>query len=313
MKFSFTRWPFVAIYLMPSPPKLNPSEVGALCPDFDSIVEIGSGGFKTVYRASADGITEVIKVIAIPAADGSPDQDRYREECLQRVRREVNILGQCTTPFMVRLGKLPLQGHELNGDFYAIYSEEFLQGPDLRALIRSQAILPDENEAKLLMNCLLRAIKELWSKQYVHRDIKPANVIRLNDPERPFVLIDLGIAFGLQETGITVSGAPCTLRYLAPEMANPNFRSSLDYRSDLYTTALTVFEFASGKHPIARDSDDQIHTISRALRDAPKFLQEERPTYSLEFCTLIDQLLKKKPALRPANLDHLIKITQPIP
>lgn len=303
----------MAVYSMPSLPKLSHQEVESICPGFNGIEEIGSGGFKTVYRAFTEGETEVIKVIAIPSADGSPDEDRYRDECLQRVRREVDILGQCATPFMVRLGKLPLQGHELNGSFYAIYSEEFLKGPDLRAQIRSQAVLPDENEAKLLANCLLRAIKELWSKQYVHRDIKPANVIKLNDPERPFVLIDLGIAFGLQETGITVSGAPCTLRYLAPEMANPNFRSSLDYRSDLYTTALTVFEFASGKHPIARDSDDQIHTISRALHDAPKFLQDERPTYSTEFCTLIDQLLKKKPALRPANLDHLIKITQPIP
>ena len=66
-----------------------------------------------------------------------------------------------------------------------------------------------------------------------------------------------------------------------------------------------------GKHPIARDSDDQIHTISRALHEPPKVLNEECPTYSIQFCTLIDQLLKKKPALRPANLDQLIKQTQP--
>ena len=234
---------------MQSPPKLSSADVAALCPEYVDIVEIGSGGFKTVYQARIGTLSEVIKVIAVPATDGSTEQERYREECLQRVRREVNVLGKCVTPFMVKLGSLPLQGREVNGHFYVIYSEELLDGSDLRVLIKSRNSLPDECEAKLLMNCLLRAIKELWSKQYVHRDIKPANVIKLKDSERPFVLIDLGIAFGLQETGITIGGAPCTLRYLAPEMATPNFRASLDYRSDLYTTALTVFEYASGKAP----------------------------------------------------------------
>lgn len=295
---------------MQSPPKLSPAEIALLCPSYSDIKEIGSGGFKTVYQTSIDGINEVIKVIGVPVSDGSTEQDRYREESLQRVRREVNVLAQCSTPFMVKLGCLHLEGREVSGAFYAVYSEEFLAGPDLRALIRSRATLPEEREAKMLMNCLLKAVKELWSKQYVHRDIKPANVIKLDDPKRPFVLIDLGIAFGLQETGITISGAPCTLRYLAPEMANPNFRTTLDYRSDLYTIALTVFEYASGKHPIARDNDDQIHTISRALHQLPKLLSDECPAYSHEFCNLIDQLLKKKPSLRPSNLDHLINLTE---
>lgn len=163
----------------------------------------------------------------------------------------------------------------------------------------------------MLMKCLLLAIKELWSMRYIHRDIKPANVIKLDDPQRPFVLIDLGIAFGLLETGLTYNAAfrdpPATFRYLAPEMANPAFRSNLDYRSDLYTAALTCFEYAAGQHPIARDSDDVIRTVTRALHDVPRPLQSLRPDYSPAFCRLIDQLLKKKPALRPANLDSLIK------
>ena len=154
-------------------------------------------------------------------------------------------------------------------------------------------------------------LKHAHDSGLIHRDIKPANVIKLNDPNRPFVLIDLGIAFGLLETGLTYNaafrGPPATFRYLAPEMANPAFRSNLDYRSDLYTSALTCFEYAAGQHPIARDSDDMIRTVTRAIHDAPKPLQDLRPEFSPAFCKLIDQLLKKKPSLRPANLDSLIK------
>lgn len=160
------------------------------------------------------------------------------------------------------------------------------------------------------MRCLLEAVKEIWSMRYIHRDIKPANVIKLNDPDRPFVLIDLGIAFGLLESGLTVQGVPCTARYLAPEMGNPKFRGNLDYRTDLYTVALTVFEYSAGQHPIARDSDDPIRTVTRALHQPAKPLHDLRPDFSPKFCQMIDQLLKKKPALRPANLTSLISQTK---
>lgn len=291
------------------PFKLTPADITSLFPDYVDVSEIGSGGFKTVFSAVKQEVTEVIKVIGIPNTDGSTQQDKYRDECLQRVRREVRVLSQCKTPFLVKLASLPLDGYEVHGGYYAIYSEELLDGSDLKALIHARTALPNEVEAKTLFRCMLHAIKELWSMQFIHRDIKPANVIKLDDATRPFVLIDLGIAFGVLETGLTLRGTPCTLRYLAPEMANPDFRASLDYRSDLYAAALTVFEYSAGVHPIAHDSDDQVQTVSRALRQPPRPLAAVRPDFSTPFCNLIDQLLKKKPSLRPAKIDSLIEQT----
>jgi serine/threonine protein kinase len=292
------------------PSKLTAFELSPLFPQFRGLVEIGHGGFKTVFKGNVHGVPEVLKVISIPRTDGSDEQERFRDECFARVRREYNILERCESPFMVKLSSIPLGEHEIQGDFYSIYAEEFLDGPDLWKLIRAKSALPDESEAKLLMRCLLEAVKEIWSMRYIHRDIKPANVIKLNDPDRPFVLIDLGIAFGLLESGLTVQGVPCTARYLAPEMGNPNFRGNLDYRTDLYTVALTVFEYSAGQHPIARDSDDPIRTVTRALHQPAKPLNDLRPDFSQKFCQLIDQLLKKKPALRPANLTSLISQTK---
>lgn len=297
---------------MKQPPKLGATELTPIFPQFRGLHEIGHGGFKTVFKGTVQGKAEVLKVIGIPAPDDPNDDDqvRFQEECVARVQREVEILSRCKSSFMVKLASVALGEHQISGFTYSIYSEEFLDGPDLWAVIKAKGPKPDEPEAKRLMRCLLEAIKEIWSMRFIHRDIKPANVIKLNDPDRPFVLIDLGIAFGLLETGLTLHGVPCTNRYLAPEMANPNFRASLDYRTDLYTIALTVFEYAAGQHPIARDSDDAIRTISRALHDPAKPLQSLRPDFSSGFCRLIDQLLKKKPALRPANLDKLIAQTE---
>lgn len=178
-------------------PTLTASEIALKFSQFKDVQEIGRGGFKTVFKGEVDGVPEVLKVISIPRTDGSAEQLRFRDECFARVRREYSILQRCKSPFMVKVASVALQEHEMNGDFFSIYSEEFLDGPDLWKLIRAKPPLPNEQEAKLLMRCLLIAVKELWSMRFIHRDIKPANVIKLDDSNRPFVLIDLGIAFGL--------------------------------------------------------------------------------------------------------------------
>ena len=147
-------------------------------------------------------------------------------------------------------------------------------------------------------------------KRQVHRDIKPANIFSTNDTNRSYVLLDLGIAYNVLEPGLTLdpTNIPATPLYMAPEMLDPNFRESLSYRADLYAAGLTVFEFASGGiHPLAKKDDDLVKTVTRVLRQEPTRLKELRPDLSPETLALIDQLIRKKPALRPGNLNLILK------
>jgi hypothetical protein len=50
-----------------------------------------------------------------------------------------------------------------------------------------------------------------------------------------------------------------------------------------------------------------MRTISRALHQPATPLASHRNDLSPGFCQIIDQMLKKKPALRPANLNALIQ------
>jgi eukaryotic-like serine/threonine-protein kinase len=83
------------------------------------------------------GQSEFLKVIGIPTPDDHNDDDelRFQEECVARVKWEVEILSRCQSPFMVKLASVALVEHQINGFTYSIYSEEYLDGPDLWALI----------------------------------------------------------------------------------------------------------------------------------------------------------------------------------
>jgi serine/threonine protein kinase len=264
-----------------------------------------------VYLVTLDRNPEALKLIQIPASDGSADAEAFKREMIGRVRREVEALGRCTGPEIVRLGTLALTSLIINSIDYVAYSEEFLDGSDLWKLLTSGAAKPTEEELRLLFVTLLKAIREVWALGYIHRDIKPKNVMKLNNPARQFVLLDFGIAYSVQDTGLTANPTGrmplATYRYLAPEMMNPGFRETIDYRTSLYTTAMTVYEYGAQHHPLAQNRDDMMHTISRALHQPATPLAKLRPDLSPGFCQIVDQMLKKKPALRPANLKTLIQ------
>jgi len=109
---------------MKQPPKLSPTDLSPIFPQFQGIQEIGSEGFKTVFKGSIQGNPEVLKVIGIPVPDDPNDDDqiRFQEECVARVKREVEILSRCQSPSMVKLASVPLAEHEINGFTYSIYT-----------------------------------------------------------------------------------------------------------------------------------------------------------------------------------------------
>lgn len=274
-----------------------------------SVEFLQKGGFKAVYRARIAGKPEALKLVNIPNLEGEEFAEEFRLECLKRITREVQVLGRCQTPFLVKLGSLPPTGVRFASQEFVAYTEEYLDGDDLKKLIERR-VRPDENEVRTLLVCLLKAIRELWSMGIIHRDIKPGNVIKLNQSDRPCVLLDLGIAYSIVDTPLTFGAEhrppPGTFRYLAPEMLQPNFRVALDFRSDVYTIGLTVFEYAAGQHPLAESRDDLVTTLSRILRERPKPLGQFRPEFSPVLLRTVDQMLKKWPALRPANLEEMI-------
>jgi len=282
--------------------------ISASFPEFQDITFIQSGGFKFVYSATANGKKQALKLVFIPPISNPKNEEEVllQKEVKSRVRREIELLSKLRCPEIVKLGVIGPREVQIEGHDFVGYSEEFLEGKTLWDILIAGGTKPSEKELRTLFTSLLSAIAEMWEHKAIHRDIKPCNIIKLDDPQRPFVLLDLGIAFVIGETALTNAGFPRTNRYMAPEMIHPAFRDTLDYRSDLYTTALTVYEYGAQRHPIAGSFEDPIITITRAVTEIPVPLKTYRPDLPSDFCDTIDQLLKKKPSLRPSNLKVLI-------
>ncbi len=285
--------------------KLDDMLVERSIPEAQNVKFHAEGGFKAVYKAEINHEIEALKVIYLPEKS---DQPEARAEIGARIKREVESLARLSSPYVVKLGSLSPRICRIGDHDYIIYSEELLNGPSLADRLRA-GHKPGFGKCLSLFVCLLKVVSELKSENLIHRDIKPGNIIEVGLDERPFVLLDLGVAFKLDSTAITSNPEyrHGTLPYMAPEMFAPRFRELMDFRSDLYSAAVTLYEYAAGTHPVARSNENDQNTIYRITRVKPLPFRMHRQDFPVGFCDLIDKLIRKKPALRPSNIEALLE------
>jgi serine/threonine protein kinase len=263
-------------------------------PELNGAEFISAGGFKAVFRVElSDGSEEALKAVLLPD-DESEDS---RDQLVARVLREVEVLQRCSSPYLVKVGSFDPVITKVGDHDYLIYTEELLSGVPVAGLIGP----PTSFETILsLTRCVLEAIHEIDKIGHIHRDIKPHNIMATGLQERPFVVLDLGIAFKVHGTELTPPGrGPLgTPLYMAPELFRPNYKDALDIRADIYSAGVTIFELAAGTHPLARRGEDLYTTMYRILHQRPFKLHTLRPDLPEWFCEMIDRSIKKTPALR---------------
>ncbi|MDF1812379.1 MAG: serine/threonine-protein kinase [Verrucomicrobiales bacterium] len=265
---------------------------------------IATGGFKAVYQLKfSDGSAdEAIKAVFIPQAS-SDEESLQRDQLVARAKREIKALNACTHPNIVKLGRVDAEMREIDGSDYLVYSEEFLPGYALDQWLNAGTQVGFD-ELLVLFESILSLIKDLANLGYLHRDIKPNNIMESNDPNRRFVVLDMGIAYKMEGTQLTQGGnPPGTLRYMAPELLKPDYKDNMDFRCDLYSAGMTVYVLAAGAHPFAPSPQDPYATVYRIINTQPAALYSVRPDLPKAFCQIIDRCIRKRPALRYNTID----------
>ncbi|CAJ0926393.1 unnamed protein product, partial [Mesorhabditis belari] len=133
---------------------------------------------------------------------------------------------------------------------------EFCERNSLRHVLNDPEILYNWKTILVWAEHLTTALLYLKSHKILHRDIKPENVLVTID----FVLKlgDFGLVRDLSSVAISTNLAG-TYRYMSPEAYGVFDRIQIDYPSDLYSTALCLWEIVERRRVFSPEYDNVEH------------------------------------------------------
>ncbi len=219
---------------------------------------LGSGAFKTVYRANEPGgLTFALKIIR--SSNASPRTDR-----------EVQAIRRCDHHCVAKLFEVGSQPYD--GDQYEFIIEEYIDGGTLQSRLESEGRLEDE-ELHRLGSTLIDALTHLAGLDLVHRDIKPDNIMYRAETGEP-VLVDFGLVRDLAAPSLTPSHlprGPGTPYFAAPEQLN-NEKHLIDWRTDQFSLGVVLYFAGFGSHPYQHSGEPLYDrdTVERVALRGPR-------------------------------------------
>jgi predicted Ser/Thr protein kinase len=222
------------------PPK--PEELAEQFPHLDILELLGQGGMGAVYRARQKHLDRLVALKILPPEVG-------REQAFaERFTREARSLARLNHPHIVTVYDF---GHTADGLYFFIM--EFVEGTDLRQVIRTSELSP--REALAIVPQICEALQFAHDEGIVHRDIKPENI--LLDKKGRVKIADFGLAKILNSPAtvytLTQAGQRMgTPHYMAPEQIEHPDR--VDHRADIFSLGVVFYEMLTGELPIGRFS-----------------------------------------------------------
>lgn len=210
--------------------------------------QLGAGAMGVVYRAlDGGGNLVAFKMLRSSVIDA--------DELRERLIREAAALRKVKHPAVAAMLDVETDSDE------TFIVTELIDGPTLEEYVADHGPL-DSHALVLLAQRLNDALDAVHAADVVHRDLKPNNV--LMSSEGP-VLIDFGIAHGMQDPRLTSTGLVVgTPGYLAPELINGLDPSA---QTDQWGWAAVLLFAATGRAPFGYGGFEAV--ISRAMAGRP--------------------------------------------
>ncbi|MBN2541294.1 serine/threonine protein kinase [bacterium] len=285
-------------------PNLKIDDIQQIIPQASDIELVDdTSGQKLVFSGIISGIKYALKFMKPnPQLTEEGTFSERLDDVTVRAQREVETMGQCETPYLVKIGPISLETEEFDGEPIIYFSEEFIEGENLKQYLQSNGQLSASDLIKLGSQ-ISEAIDSLWQHRKIHRDIKPGNIMRRSS-NGDFVLLDMGLVFDFENESISL-GPVGTRIYFSPEQMDfANRRQIMDFRSDLFSLGIVMYEMATGEHPfidpITKNSFDVLRNIANMNPTPPVDIRND---LSNELSDVILRLLAKRPALRFRSIE----------
>src|SRR5215470_9230586 len=275
----------------PSQPGIAPAgddltEGTLLAGRYEIIKLLGQGGMGAVYKARD---TELDRMVALKLI--RPELAK-NPEILRRFKQELILARQVTHKNVIRIFDL---GQSEGIKFITM---DFVEGQDLRHLLRERGKFPPEEAAKIMLQ-ICRALEAAHSEGVIHRDLKPQNVM-LDAGGRAYVM-DFGIARSAYLPGMTQTGALIgTPEYMSPEQARGE---KLTERSDIFSLGVIFYELLMGGSPYA--SDTPLATLWKRMQEKAVPPAVTDPTIPKPLSDIVVKALEIEPENRFATAGEM--------
>jgi eukaryotic-like serine/threonine-protein kinase len=236
--------------------------------------ELGRGGMGAVYSATDQVLLRSVAIKVL--------KDKGGEEVGKRLRLEAQIAARLLHENVVRIYDFG----QADGTSFLI-----MEQVDGTSYSRRWRHLPIEDRLRILAQ-VAEAMDYAHHQGVVHRDIKPGNVL-LTAADSP-KLTDFGLSILIEQgddSGI-VRGTPL---YMSPEQTRG---SQLDFRSDLYSLGVMIYESTTGAAPFTGSS---MAIMSQHATATPAPPRSRNPALSPDLEATILSLLAKRPDDRPRS------------
>lgn len=224
------------------------------------------------------------------------------EISVERFKREYRLSSELPHTHIVEV----LSFEATEDESFALVME-YLEGEELRMLLKREKVLPPERVIRILSQVAL-GVQSAHDRKIVHRDLKPDNVFLCHTRDGDDVkLLDFGSvrdnsegAKKLTVMGTTI-GSPF---YMSPEQAQG--LESLDHRADVWSMGAIAYECLTGRVPFEGSTGPSI--LLAILSNEPKPPSEVGAAHHvpLTLDAVMEAALMKDAALRIGTAGSLV-------
>lgn len=234
---------------------------------------IAQGGMSEVYLGYD---RRVKRLVAVKVLYGS------NEPFVRRFEREALAVGALSHEHI-----LPLYDFGEQRPWYYLVMP-FVEGGTLRDYVFKRERLTLE-EAGIFLEQIANALQYAHDHGVVHRDVKPSNILLRSDGHA--YLVDFGLAKAKMEVeSLAHSGAIVgTPEYMAPEQSN----GQNDYRSDIYSLGIILYQMLTGRVPFIAESP--VAVTLKHMQTPPQAPSE----FNSEIPEAIEEVILKALAKKP--------------
>ncbi len=255
---------------------------------YEILALLGKGGMGEVLRAKDTRLDREVAIKILPA-EFALEADRLR-----RFEQEARATSALNHPNILTVYDFGTQ----EGNPYLVM--ELLDGEELRAQL-DEGALPVRKVIEYAQQ-ITAGLAAAHEKGIVHRDLKPENLFVTKDNR--VKILDFGLAklrpprndsagseIATQKQITNPGTVMGTVAYMSPEQVRGQ---DLDYRSDIFSFGIILYEMLSGQRTFTGES--QVEVMNAILKEDPPELTNNKIPPQLD--KIVRRCLEKKPEMR---------------